>query len=62
MRRRRRIAHLRSNDCVLIRDGSRHSWWGNPVNNRRSAVPRHTEVHDLLVRKICSDLDIPVPG
>ena len=62
MRRRRLIAHLRANGCVLVREGARHSWWGNPANNRRSAVPKHTEIHDLLVRKICSDLDIPRPN
>jgi hypothetical protein len=25
---------------------------GNPANNRRSAVPRHTEISDMLARKI----------
>ncbi|WP_230406597.1 hypothetical protein [Candidatus Scalindua japonica] len=26
--------------------------------NKRSAVPRHTEIKDNLVRKICKDLGI----
>ncbi len=34
------------------RVGGNHSWWGNPANNRRSAVPRHSEVGDILVNKI----------
>ena len=61
MKRRALIQHLTQSGCHLIREGGNHSWWGNPAKNRRSAVPRHTEVHDLLVRKICKDLDIPKP-
>lgn len=45
----------------MLREGGRHSWWHNPVLNRRSAVPRHTEVNELLARKICKDLGIPEP-
>lgn len=61
MKRQKLIAHLTAHGCVLIREGGRHSWWGNPVNNKRSAVPRHNEVNDFLARKICRDLDIPAP-
>lgn len=61
MKRRALIQHLTQHGCSLIREGGNHSWWGNPAKNRRSAVPRHTEVHDLLARKICKDLDIPKP-
>jgi len=42
-----------------VREGGRHSWWGNPANNRRSSVPRHSEIVDLLAVKICKDLGIP---
>ena len=59
MKRRALIRHLAEHGCRLIREGGNHSWWGNPAKNRRSAVPRHTEVHDLLARKICKDLDVP---
>jgi hypothetical protein len=31
------------------------------VNDRRSAVPRHTEIPNPLARKICRDLGIPMP-
>ena len=59
MKRRRLVTHLKTHGCVLVREGARHSWWGNPANNRRSSVPRHTEVNDQLARKICRDLGIP---
>ena len=61
MKRRDLIAHLIANGCYLVREGARHSWWGNPANGRRSAVPRHSEIGDHLARKICRDLDIPLP-
>lgn len=61
MKRRELVRHLAGHGCVLIREGGNHSWWGNPAKNRRSAVPRHAEVNDLLARKICKDLDVPKP-
>ncbi|MFY9609647.1 MAG: type II toxin-antitoxin system HicA family toxin [Blastocatellia bacterium] len=59
MKRRELIQHLCSNGCELIREGARHSWWRNRSSNRRSAVPRHTEISDVLARKICKDLGVP---
>ena len=59
MKRSQLVKHLRRNGCVLAREGSRHSWWSNPEQNRRSSVPRHTEIRDQLARKICKDLGIP---
>lgn len=52
MKRTELLRHLREHGCVFIREGGSHSWWGNPSQNRRSSVPRHTEVNDNLVRKI----------
>ncbi len=34
------IKHLRVEGCSLIREGARHSWWGNLNKNTRSSVPR----------------------
>ncbi|MBL8891862.1 MAG: type II toxin-antitoxin system HicA family toxin [Planctomycetaceae bacterium] len=47
--------------CEMVREGGNHSWWANPENRRRSAVPRHNEISDLLARKICRDPGIPDP-
>jgi len=47
--------------CELVREGGNHSWWGNPVNGRRSAVPRHNEISTHLAKKICRDLGIREP-
>jgi mRNA interferase HicA len=61
MKRRDLIRYLEKHGCVLLREGGSHSWWINPDQNRRSAVPRHSEVNDKLIIKICKDLGIPKP-
>jgi len=61
LKRRDLISHLTRHGCQLVREGAKHSWWGNPANGRRSAVPRHNEIHDMLARKICRDLGIAEP-
>jgi mRNA interferase HicA len=58
MKRNDLLKHLRLNECELIREGSRHSWWWNPSKNKRSSVPRHAEIDNNLARKICKDLGI----
>lgn len=58
MKRNDLLKYLRLQGCEFIREGSRHSWWWNPVLNKRSSVPRHTEINDTLARKICKDLGI----
>jgi mRNA interferase HicA len=58
MKREALVRHLRRNGCQLLREGGRHSWWHNPTQNKRSAVPRHKEIDDDLARKICRDLGI----
>ncbi|MDH3379014.1 MAG: type II toxin-antitoxin system HicA family toxin [Gammaproteobacteria bacterium] len=55
------IRHLESCGCELLREGRHHSWWHNPSQNKRSAVPLHREVNDHLARKICRDLGIENP-
>ncbi len=59
MKRRDLIRHLHQHGCELLREGASHSWWHNPKQNKRPAVPRHSEVNENLVVKICKDLGIP---
>jgi mRNA interferase HicA len=61
MKRQRLIQHLRRHGCALVREGSRHSIWRNETSGALTAVPRHSEIKELMVRKICSDLDIEQP-
>ena len=59
MKRRELIRYLNSQGCELLREGGRHSWWHNPPQNKRTAVPRHNEISNELAKKICKDLGIP---
>jgi mRNA interferase HicA len=61
MKRRQLLQHLQANGCRLVREGGRHSWWENPLLNKRSAIPRHSEIDDHLARKICRDLGVDPP-
>ena len=60
MKRQALLKHLREQGCELLREGSKHSWWYNSALNKRSAVPRHTEIIETLARKICKDLGVPL--
>jgi mRNA interferase HicA len=46
----------------LGREGSRHSIYLNPENGKKTSVPRHVEIDNCLVRKICKQLDVPKVG
>ena len=61
MKRRDLLQHLTLNGCQLLREGGSHSWWHNLARGNRSSVPRHAEIDNNLVRKICKDLAIPAP-
>ena len=49
---------LKKNDCILIREGNKHSVFYNSKTEKTSTVPRHTEINDFLFKKICRDLGI----
>jgi mRNA interferase HicA len=50
--------YLRSQGCELLREGGSHSWWLNPAQNKRSSMPRRSEIKDILALKICKDLGV----
>jgi hypothetical protein len=59
MKRHALLRHLRKNGCYLKREGRAHSLWSNPLNGVTEAVPRHSEIPDRLVNKICNRLNVP---
>lgn len=61
MKRRELVRHIEFHGCRLLREGGRHSVYMNPEMKKVSTVPRHREVNEELVRKICRDLEIPMP-
>lgn len=61
MKRHEFLRHLRRHGCVFVREGSGHSLYENPANGKVETVPRHTEIRNMLIRGICSRLNIPSP-
>ena len=53
MKRGDLLRHLRKHGCHLKREGRAHSLWTNPTTGAVEAVPRHTDISDVLARKIC---------
>jgi hypothetical protein len=42
-----------------MREGASHSLWSNPANGATEAVPRHTEIANVLAKKICRNHGLP---
>jgi mRNA interferase HicA len=53
------LRHLRLHGCYLKREGASHSLWANSRSGAVEAIPRHNEISNLLVRKICRGLSVP---
>ena len=62
MKRNKLIRHLNENGCYLLREGSNHSLFFNPINNAISTVPRHGDIKKFTAQKICKDLSIAIPA
>ncbi|MBW8048991.1 MAG: addiction module toxin, HicA family [Cytophagales bacterium] len=58
MKRNDFIKHLKRHDCALLREGANHSIFQNTKNRKQSAVARHTELSNLMCKKICKQLGI----
>ncbi len=61
MKRKKFIAYLNKQNCHLFREDGSHSVFVNSISKKVSTVPRHNEINDYLVVKICKDLEIPKP-
>ena len=56
MKRNELLKYLRSQGCDILREGGKHSWWYNPEQNKRSAIPRHSEIKDIWREKYAKTL------
>jgi len=52
MKRRDLIRELENMGCILIRHGSKHDWYQNPITKVSQPVPRHIEINEYLSRHI----------
>ena len=61
MKRQALLRYLGEHGCELLREGGRHSIWWKPIDGKKAAIPRHNEIREILVSKICKDLHLPKP-
>lgn len=59
MKRNILIKFLTENNCVLLREGEKHSLYKNLSNGNFTAVPRHPDIQEMTVKSICKQLGIP---
>ncbi|HYQ90886.1 MAG TPA: type II toxin-antitoxin system HicA family toxin [Candidatus Competibacteraceae bacterium] len=48
--------------CQFLREGAEHSIWENPATHRRTSIPRHRDIPEFTVARICKQLAIPAPS
>jgi mRNA interferase HicA len=53
------LRHLRTHGCVLKREGGSHSLWMNPATAAVEAIPRHTEIPNVLTNRSAAILESP---
>jgi predicted RNA binding protein YcfA (HicA-like mRNA interferase family) len=58
MKRKEFVRELLRAGCQLARSGARHDLYVNPGNGTKQAVPRHTEISDILAKHIKKHLGI----
>jgi mRNA interferase HicA len=56
MKRNLLIKKLNTLGCILIRHGSKHDIYHNPLTGKTQPVPRHSEINEILAKKIIKDL------
>ena len=59
MKRTEFLKYLKEKDCSLKREGHDHSWWEIILNGKHAHVARHTELSNIMCKKICKQLGIP---
>jgi mRNA interferase HicA len=59
MKRSVLLKYLADNNCIAFREGSNHTIILNVLNNKKTALPRHNEIGDILAAEICKQLAIP---
>lgn len=55
------VRHLETHECALLREGGSHTVYVNRIARKVATVPRHREINEFLARKICRDLEVPLP-
>lgn len=56
MKRRILVKQIEDAGCVLLRRGSRHDIYHNPITGYSEPLPRHREINEILAKRIISRL------
>jgi len=59
MKRSFLLSYLLENNCVEHREGANHTIMLHLLNKQTTALPRHTEIGDILANEICNQLGVP---
>ncbi len=60
MKRGKLVKHLNVHGVYLVCEGASHSYFRSEKTGKRTFIPQHNEIKDLLAKKICEkDLRIP---
>lgn len=58
MKRREFVRKLLKEGCELLRSGSRHDIYVNPMTGQKQPVPCHTEIDNILAKHIRKNLGL----
>jgi len=58
MKRAKLLSYLNDQGCILVREGAKHTVVVNPIKKLVTTVPRHNDINEHLVDKICKDVGI----
>ncbi len=61
MKRKDLIRHVENLGCEFLREGGNHTVYVNRRERKVSTIPRHREIDENLLIRICKDLGIPKP-
>ncbi|RDV13036.1 type II toxin-antitoxin system HicA family toxin [Pontibacter diazotrophicus] len=61
MKRGKFEKHLKAHGCELHRNGSKHDIFRNIATGKKTTIPRHPDIDELLCKEICKQLGIPKP-
>ena len=60
MKRNVLLKYLKENGCLLDREGKKHSIYMNAKTGYWTSIPRHPDVREKTVMKICKELGISI--
>ncbi|MCL2040964.1 MAG: type II toxin-antitoxin system HicA family toxin [Bacteroidales bacterium] len=60
MKRNVLLKYLKENGCLLDREGKKHSIYMNIQTGDWTAIPRHPDIREKTVMKICKELGVNI--